>query len=127
MVWPMNPSFDPTILVTDGQATTLISGECPDCGAVAFPRRPHCPRCCAAIREHPLPTVGVVRSYCRIGFPLPGAEPPVTLVRVELGPQCIVQGVMDGGVEIGDRVALVPRHIDGTDSRTGFGFTRCTS
>ncbi|MGV0734253.1 Zn-ribbon domain-containing OB-fold protein [Mycolicibacter sinensis] len=123
----MNPSFDPAILVTDGPTMHLISGLCPDCGAVAFPRRRHCPRCSAPTHEHPLPTVGVVRSYCRIALPLPGAEPPVTLVRVELSPQCTVQGVMDGAVDIGDRVALVPRQIDGTDNHTGFGFARCAS
>lgn len=123
----MNPSFDPAILVTDEHGATLISGSCPDCGAVTFPQRQHCARCGSPTREHPLPTNGVVRSYCRIAIPLAGAEAPVTLVRVELSPQCTVQGVMDGVVDIGDRVALVPRRIDGAESYTGFGFARSTS
>ena len=125
----MSPSFDPAILVTDGRAATLISGSCSDCGAVTFPKRQHCARCGSPTHEHMLPTVGVVRSYCRIAIPLPGAEAPVTLVRVELSPQCTVQGVMDGVFEIGDRVALVPRQIDGdgTERYAGFGFARSAS
>ena len=124
----MNPSFDPAILLTDGRSATLISASCPECGAVMFPRRPTCARCGSPTRETQLPTTGVVRTYCRIPFPLPGAEPPVTLVRVELSPQVIVQGVMDGAVEIGDRVEVVARPIpDGTQTCTGFGFARSDS
>lgn len=124
----MNPSFDPAILVTDGHVATLISGSCPACGAVAFPQRQHCARCGSPTQEHLLPTIGVVRSYCRMAIPLPGAEAPVTLVRVELSPQCTVQGVMDGAVDIGDRVALVPREIPtGDDISVGFGFARSAS
>lgn len=123
----MNPSFDSAILVTDGHAATLISGSCSNCDAVTFPARQHCARCGSPTREHLLPTIGVVRSSCCVAIPLPGAQAPVTLVRVELSPQCTVQGVMDGAVEIGDRVALVPRQIHGAESRTGFGFARSAS
>lgn len=124
----MNPSFDPAILLTDGRSATLISASCPECDAVMFPRRPTCARCGSPTREGQLPTTGVVRTYCRIPFPLPGAEPPVTLVRVELSPQVIVQGVMDGAVEIGDRVEVVARPIpDGANTCTGFGFARIDS
>lgn len=121
----MSPSFDPAILEVDGDRVTLLSGSCPACGAVMFPRRSQCARCGAQTRDDRLPGVGVVRSHCRLAIPLPGAEPPVTVVRVELSPQCTVQGVLDGAVDIGDRVALVPRQIaDGADICTGFGFTR---
>jgi uncharacterized OB-fold protein len=121
----MNPSFDPAILVTDGHSATLISGSCPTCDAVMFPQRPLCARCGSPTQDSRLPAAGVVRSYCRIAIPLPGAEPPVTLVRVELSPQVTVQGVMDGPVEIGDRVALVARQIgNGAEIYTGFGFAR---
>ncbi|MGF2946021.1 Zn-ribbon domain-containing OB-fold protein [Mycobacterium sp. Lab-001] len=124
----MSPSFDPEILLTDGHSATLISAWCPECGAVMFPRRQQCVRCGSDTRNGHLPTTGVVQSYCRITFPLPGAEPPVTLVRVELSPQVIVQGVMAGTVEIGDRVAVVPRPIpDGAETATGFGFARSAS
>ena len=128
MVRPVTPSFDPAILVTDGRSATLISASCPECDAVMFPRRPHCARCGSQTQDSHLPATGVVRSYCRGTLPLPGTEPPVTLVRVELSPQVIVQGVMDGAVEIGDRVAVVARPIaDGAETCTGFGFTRSAS
>lgn len=95
---------------------------------MTFPQRPHCARCGSPCRESRLPTVGVVRSYCRISIPVPGAEPPVTLVQVELSPEVTVQGVLDGAVAIGDRVALVARQItDGEEVCTGFGFTRSAS
>lgn len=124
----MNPSFDPEILEIDGHSALLISASCPLCGAVMFPRRPHCARCGSQTHDGHLPTTGVVRSYCHLTFPLPGTEPPVTLVRVELSPEVTVQGVMDGAVDIGDRVALVPRQIaGGEESRTGFGFARGAS
>lgn len=124
----MNPSFDPAILLTDGRSATLISASCPVCDAMMFPRRPHCARCGSQTRDSQLPATGVVRSYCRIAFLLPGAEPPVTLVRVELSPQVMVQGVMDGVVEIGDRVAVVARPIaTGAETCTGFGFARSAS
>lgn len=124
----MNPSFDPAILDFDGQRATLLSGSCPACDAVTFPRRPQCARCGAQTHDDRLPSVGVVRSYCRVPFPLPGAEPPVTLVRVELNPQCTVQGVMDGAVDIGDRVTLASRPLaDDTETYVGFGFTRDAS
>lgn len=125
---PVNPSFDPAILETDGRSATLISASCPQCDAVMFPRRPHCARCGSQTRDGHLPTTGIVRSYCRMALPLPGTEPPVTLVRVELSPQVTVQGVMDGAVEIGDRVALVARQIaNGAQTCTGFGFAPCAS
>lgn len=124
----MNPSFDPAILLTDGRSATLICASCQNCDAVMFPRRPNCARCGSQTRVGQLPATGIVRSYCRIAFPLPGAEPPVTLVRVELSPQVIVQGVMDGAAEIGDRVALVARQIpNGPETSTGFGFARSAS
>jgi hypothetical protein len=62
-----------------------------------------------------------------MAIPLPGSESPVTLARVELSGQCTVQGVMDGAVEIGDRVVLVPRQIDGAETYTGYGFARSAS
>jgi uncharacterized OB-fold protein len=128
VVRPVNPSFDPAILLTDGRSATLICASCQKCDAVMFPRRPNCARCGSQTRVGQLPATGIVRSYCRIAFPLPGAEPPVTLVRVELSPQVIVQGVMDGAAEIGDRVALVARQIpNGPETSTGFGFTRSAS
>lgn len=128
MVRPVNPSFDPAILLTDGRSVTLISASCPNCDAVMFPRRPHCARCGTQTRDSQLPGTGVVRSYCSIPFPLPGAEPPVTLVRVEMSRQVTVQGVIDGAVEIGDRVALVARQIaNGAETWTGFGFARSAS
>ncbi|MGO9183592.1 MAG: Zn-ribbon domain-containing OB-fold protein [Mycobacterium sp.] len=124
----MNPSFDPAILLTDGRSATLICASCQKCDAVMFPRRPNCARCGSQTRVGQLPATGIVRSYCRIAFPLAGAEPPVTLVRVELSPQVIVQGVMDGAAEIGDRVALVARQIpNGPETSTGFGFARSAS
>jgi uncharacterized OB-fold protein len=128
VVRPVNPSFDPAILLTDGRSATLICASCQKCDAVMFPRRPNCARCGSQTRVGQLPATGIVRSYCRIAFPLPGAEPPVTLVRVELSPQVIVQGVMDGAAEIGDRVALVARQIpNGPETSTGFGFARSAS
>jgi uncharacterized OB-fold protein len=128
VVRPVNPSFDPAILLTDGGAATLLSASCPTCDAVMFPRRPRCARCGSQTREGRLPTTGIVQTYCRIPFPLPGAEPPVTVVRVELSPQVVVQGVFDGEVQIGDRVALVARPIpNGAATLTGFGFVRSES
>lgn len=124
----MNASFDPEVLLTDGRSATLLSASCPKCDAVMFPRRANCARCGSPTREGELPTTGVVRTFCRIPLPLPGAEPPVTLVRVELSPQVIVQGVMDGAVEIGDRVAVVVRPIpNGAETSIGFGFARSAS
>lgn len=124
----MNPSFDPAILEIDGDTAALIAASCPACGAVTFPRRPRCARCDAPTRDCRLPDIGIVRSFCRLAIPLPGAEPPVTLVRVELGPATVIQGVLAGTVQIGDRVALVTRPLpDGKDGCTGFGFARCAS
>lgn len=124
----MNPSFDPAILVADEHGAALISGCCSSCDAQMFPRRPHCLRCGSSTEEQRLPAAGVVRSWCRLAIPLPGAEPPVTLVRVELGPQLTVQGVLIGDVEIGDTVELTARTITaGAQSYTGFGFIRTAS
>lgn len=124
----MNASFDPAILRTDGRSATLLSASCTTCDAVMFPRRANCARCGSPTRESELPATGIVRTYCRIALPLPGAEPPVTLVRVELSPQVIVQGVLDGAVDIGDRVAVVPRPLsNGGADTTGFGFARSAS
>ncbi len=124
----MNPSFDPAILEITGHSPTLVSSSCPECGAVMFPRRQVCADCGSQTHDSHLPGVGVVHSCCRLMFPMAGAEPPVTLVRVELSPQVTVQGVMDGAVEIGDRVAVVARSIaDGENICTAFGFARAAS
>lgn len=123
----MNPSFDPAILEIAGDRATLVSGLCPRCDAVMFPRRPVCAVCGSQTHDSHLPTVGVVRSYCRLMFAMPGAEPPVTLVRVKLSPHVTVQGVIDGAVDIGDRVALVTRQVtDGEKVCTSYGFAQAS-
>lgn len=121
----MNPSFDPNALQIDGDTVTLRGSECGACATVVFPIRPTCLRCGGHTRARSLPTIGVVRTHCGMSIPLPGAAAPNTIVRVELCPGLIVQGVMAGEVQIGDRVVLTPTHIEaGQDAYTGFGFTR---
>lgn len=121
----MNPSFDPNILEIEGSAATLLGASCLDCDATMFPARPHCACCGGQTRGCRLPPTGVVRTYCRLAMPLPGVPPPVTIVRVQLAPDLIVQGVMAGAVDIGDRVAVVPTRITaGQDDYSGFGFAR---
>ncbi|MDA4109313.1 zinc ribbon domain-containing protein [Mycolicibacterium holsaticum] len=121
----MNPPFDPTVLQIEGETVVLRGSECIGCTALLFPARAVCARCGEQTRDCLLPTTGVVRTWCGMSIPLPGVASPANIARVELAPSLIVQGVLDGEADIGDRVVLVPTLIAaGQEAYTGYGFTR---
>jgi uncharacterized OB-fold protein len=127
----MTASFDRAVLrvgTGDPPGVRLLAARCPACRAMTFPARDECASCGAATERVELPTTGTVQSHCTLAFPIPGARPPVTIVRVELDPQAIVQGVADAPMQVGDEAAVVTRTVE-IDGRSwlGFGFTRSVS
>jgi uncharacterized OB-fold protein len=101
------PSFDPSVLDTDGGAR-LLGGSCTRCATLHIPTRAACPACGAAVVPVELPTTGVVYSTAGWPFDLGGVTGPVTVVLVDLPGGIRVQGAATTAVEIGARVRVVP-------------------
>lgn len=70
----------------DQEEGCLIGGECPQCGARAWPRRSVCYGCGGGeIVEVQLPSQGLLVTWTRVWVAVEGIKPPYTVGLVELG------------------------------------------
>lgn len=116
-------AFDSAALAVDGDTVHLRGARCSHCGRLSFPTRPACPACGASTTPEQLPDTGAVYACVTTELPLAGAEPPVTVMLVDLTPHVRVQGLATRPAAIGATVRLVARTVAGSDGdAVGYGF-----
>jgi len=90
----------------------LLGSLCPSCAKKAFPRRPQCPACGAAMQDQPLTGAGTIYSSTTVRVPSPvGLKPPYAygLVDLDQGPRihALFTGAAVENFVPGSRVELV--------------------
>lgn len=106
-VEPSTTLFRPDLF--DPDRLLLSAGTCTECGQRAYPVRPYCWRCRAAMRAEPSTGIGTLRAATRVrvspaGFP---DAYPVGLVDTDDGVRVIGRLVEDGAtLAPGDRLRL---------------------
>lgn len=114
-VEPSTTHFRPDLF--DPDRLLLSAGTCTECGQRAYPVRPYCWRCRAAMRAEPSTGIGTLRAVTRVrvspvGFP---DDYPVGLVDTDDGVRVIGRVVEDGAtLAPGDRLRLSVGEIRST-------------
>ncbi|WP_254534693.1 zinc ribbon domain-containing protein [Halomarina litorea] len=124
----------PTWRRSTPQRHRLVAGECPECGALAFPPEGACPGCTDLVEFDPveLPGEGTIEAVTTIGR---GGAPPefaaqqsrggafgVALVRFDReGESVSLPGQLVGEAEVGDTVRGVIRRIYTQEGVTRYG------
>lgn len=110
------PIFD-----TVGGEVRLLGSACPNCGAVAFPRREVCVRCAGPQEPKELSGAGRLHSWTRVANPPAGFDGEMRYGCIDLleGPR-VLAPVSDLAPVIGAAVQAVPGA--GRDGAGGFWF-----
>lgn len=110
----MQKALAPEISTWPSENPQLIGSKCGACGATAFPKQDHCPRCSAAgMGELLLPRQGTLVAWTTQGFP-PG--PPYA---GPTGKDFVPFGV--GLVQLDDVIRVEGRLTENDPARLEFG------